>query len=286
MKKKIEGIDDEFQELGSMLSNIDFSENTDKDKVYANIIKNIKKEKGKNMLRKKIRNSSIIAASLLLISLVTIKPSWAVNTAKFILNTITFGKIQFNEVSHEKQELPDFYKGKVFDKDGNPVTETDPYDNDEKLYDENGKEIFRMKGDAIVTVDEKDQLILETTNIDEINDYISFDIKIPEYLPEGFKFEKATFEKYRVSDPKGSIKNAALYFKSESTGEELVMDESYIDDEPIAVMGDSHMDKFKLNDVDAVEYKDKCISWVKDGMCYSIGTVDRDLAAKIEDSIK
>ncbi|MDO5516024.1 MAG: DUF4367 domain-containing protein [Clostridium sp.] len=286
MKNKIEGIDEEFQSLGSMLSNIDFSKDTDKDEVYEKTIKNIKKEEGNNMNRKKLRNCSIAAATLLIVSLVAIKPTWAVEAFNNVLKTIHLEQVEYNHMSHDKVPLPDWCQGKVFDKDGNPVTESDPYDRDRKLYTADGKEIYEMKNQTIITVDEKDKYLVKVTDQNEINDYINFDIRIPEYIPDGFTFDRGESEKYHEDDPKGSLRGMAITFKNGD--KEFTVDEFNNEGEPLAIMGTEDMKKFTLDGIDFVEYENGILYWNKDDISYGIAGegVDRDTLIKIAESIK
>lgn len=59
------------------------------------------------------------------------------------------------------------------------------------------------------------------TDSSELKEYLCFEAKLPNYLPDGYTFEKAELYK----DEKGVVndKYANIYFKNSKTGKTLFM---------------------------------------------------------------
>lgn len=287
MNKKIEGIDEEFQELEEMLKNIDFSKKVDKDEIYNKTLKSIKCKEGKKMIRNKYKKITAVAASLFIISTVLVKPTWAKEMIDGIKNMISFGNARYVQCKDEGYPLPDFCQGKVFDKDGNLVTETNPYNREEKLYTEDGKEIFEMKDGKIITIDEKDNYIVKHKDLESINDNIGFTAKFAGYIPEGYKFSEAYSEKYHDYDTKDEIINLRITFK-DNDDNTLELSEFYMDGKPAASMNAQGMKPMKINGNDGVLFDDGHISWSSDDIMYILkgSNLDTQELIKISESIK
>ena len=147
--------------------------------------------------------------------------SFAQGVVDKIVRTISLGHITIlqSEPSEMKScPVPDELKGKIFDKDGNSL-EVLSTENPEKIYTADGEEIACIDSNReIITVAEAEKMSEEQTLVvkdpNELNNYTCFDVKLPSYLPEGYKFTEAEFFK----DENGVVENAkiiGLYFANE-----------------------------------------------------------------------
>ena len=199
MNKIIEGINEEFQELGNTLNDLDFSNDANKKKIYEKALNNINRKEGNRMLKNKFKKAGVAAALLMIIGVAS-NPTYAADIAKKFVTDITFGKVSFFQNTEVGVEpLRECFKGKVFDENGNEVTSIDInafcYDHTQKLYTKDGKEIAYMKDDKIVTVEEDEQKDTIIEDKDKIKEYASFDYKLPTYVPEGYEFVEAKYRK-------------------------------------------------------------------------------------------
>lgn len=292
MNKKIEGIDEEFQELGNTLSNLDFSNNTDKKKIYEKTLKNINRKEGIRMLKNKFKKASMAAAALAVL-VTAANPTYAADMAKKMINSLTLGNVSFMEKTDLGVEpLEDCYKGKVFDENGNEVTSVDVnalYDNTQKLYTKDGKEIAYMARGEIVTVEEEEQKWTTIEDENKIKEYASFDYKLPEYIPEGYEFKEAKYKKHSgVTDEKTYYsEDLSLVYEDKNTGKNIYLEE-YSSEQPFAVMTNKDMEQIKVNDIDAVVFNNGSIGWAINDVSYNIGSQDinQDELLKIAESIK
>ena len=88
----IEGIDEEFQDLASQLSNMDFSKESNKNSVLNTTLKNINIEGDNNMKKiNKIKKTGIAAASLLIASTLVAQTTFAQDAVNKIIKSISLG---------------------------------------------------------------------------------------------------------------------------------------------------------------------------------------------------
>lgn len=126
------------------LKNLYATDEKDKQEVYA---------KMKNKQRKQYKKPAIAAACALLIATLpfTSFGGGIVNTVKQAV--IPSGRIVVNEedevtIDPEKMPLPDYLKGKIFDQNGNEITNCKPLAEEEALYSEDGREIVHTDYNA------------------------------------------------------------------------------------------------------------------------------------------
>ena len=291
----------ELLELGKILADKDFSENSNKEKVFDKTLGNINKYRGEDTMKKtrKVKSPIIKVASFALVCMLgfsIMQTSFAQEAVGKVLKTISLGHITIFEdeiIEKEMIPVPEQFKGKVFDKDGNPL-EVFSIDEPEKIYTADGEEIdsFDLEADELITVTEAEKMRKEGTLVvkdpNEFNNYTCFDVVLPSYLPEGFEFDKAEFFK----DENGVIENSkyiGLYFINEKTGKFIYMQQRFADEETGYEAGGGKVEEIKINGVDAVIYDDRNIDWEANGVIYGIsgrGEITKDELIKIAESIK
>uniref|UniRef100_UPI001BD1EF40 DUF4367 domain-containing protein n=1 Tax=Tepidanaerobacter acetatoxydans TaxID=499229 RepID=UPI001BD1EF40 len=221
--------------------------------------------------------------------------SFAQGVVDRIVRTISLGHITIfeSEPSDIKSvPVPDKLKGKIFDKDGNPL---------EVLSTEHADEIYTADGERIAYIDSNGDIVTENehekSRADEcliikdpnqLNNYTCFDIKLPSYLPEGYKFTEAEFFK----DENGVVENskfAGLYFTNEETGKFIYMQQRVAEEDTGYVTGSDKVEELKINGQDAVLYGDSNLDWEYNGVIYMLvgrGEIAKDELIKIAESIK
>jgi hypothetical protein len=291
----------ELLELGKILADKDFSENSNKEKVFNKTLENINKYRGEDTMKKtrKVKNPIIKVASFALVCILgfsIMQTSFAQEAVGKVLKTISLGHITIFEdeiIEKETIPVPEQFKGKVFDKDGNPL-EVFLIDEPEKIYTADGEEIdyFDPETGEIITAGEAEKMI-EGQNLivkepNKLNDYTCFNVILPSYLPEGYQFDKAEFYKGEDEVVENS-KYISLFFTNEKTGKFIYMQQRFADEETGYEAGGSKVEEIKINGVDAVIYDDRNIDWEVNGVIYGIsgrGEITKDELIKIAESIK
>lgn len=131
-------------DVSQNLKNLYATDEKDKQEVYA---------KMKNKQRKQYKKPAIAAACALLIATLpfTSFGGGIVNTVRQAVSPS--GRIVVNEenevtIDPEKMPLPDYLKGKIFDQNGNEITNCKPLAEEEALYSEDGREIVHTDYNA------------------------------------------------------------------------------------------------------------------------------------------
>lgn len=289
--------DDEYKELlklGSILENKDFSKKSDKRMVYIKTLKNINNCGGDRIMRKSNKTKKFaVAASVAVICFSLMQTSFAQDLLAKIVNSISLKHINIEQVEEpETYPVPEELKGKIFDKDGNPIKEfSKSYD--DGVYTADGKKIVDFKDGKIITesekVNENDNMVVKDQ--EKLNDYTCFKVILPQYLPEGYEFDRAEF--YR--DKNGVVKDSKyidLYFADKETGEKIFMQQRFADEETAYSMstGDK-IEKVKINGVDAIIYvgeNSSGIDWENNGVLYSMNGkgISRSEIIKVAESVK
>ncbi|MDR7857426.1 DUF4367 domain-containing protein [Tissierella sp.] len=285
----------ELLELGKTLSHEDFSVNSNKSEIFNRSLENIKKHKGEDNM-KKSKKVIIKVASIALICILgisTMRTSFAQELVDKIANFISIGHVTVYEDpmlnEGELIQIPDELKGKIFDKDGNPIEEF-IVGTPNVMYTAEGEEIDRIESETmkIMTVSEaeREEGNLVVRDTEELNTYTSFTVKLPKYLPEGYEFDRAEFFK----DENGIVEDTkyiSLYFTNDETGEYIYMQQRYADEETAYETGGYKVEKIEINGVDAIIY-DNSLDWEDEGVIYSLNGrgIPRDELIKTAESFK
>lgn len=131
---------------------------------------------------------------------------------------------------------------------------------------------------------EEETLIVKDT--EKLNDYTCFDVILPSYLPEGYKFNRAGF----FRDENGIVEDTKyieLYFTNDKTGEYIYMQQRFADEETAYATGADKVEEIKVNGVDAVLYGNN-LDWEYNDVIYMLNGrgITKDELIKIAESIK
>lgn len=289
----------ELLELGKTLADKDFSKNSNKQKVFNRTVKNINEYKGDGVMKKSKKTLVAKVASFALVCVLgfsVMQTSFAQGVVDKIVRTVSLGHITvFEEEPSEikSHPVPEQFKGKIFDKDGNPVKvfsgETGA------IYTADGEEIANLNFESgkVITVAEQERMLKEQTLVvkdpNELNNYTCFDVKLPNYLPQGFKFSKAEFFKENKDDVVENAKYIGLYFTNEKTGKYIYMQQRLAEKEAAYETGADKVEEIKVNGADAVFYGDSNLDWEANGVIYMLsgrGLVTKGEMIKMAESIK
>jgi hypothetical protein len=267
----------ELLELGKILADKDFSKSSDKEAVFNKTMKNI--NKGENIMRKSNKNGRLATAvvAICIMSVGLMKTSFAQELIEKVKKSISLQNVTVEQYTEEfveelsaEQPIPDELKGKIFDKDGNEI-EVFSEEYEGKLYTVDGEVIASIIDDDIITVSEQEKMDQEQTlvikDLSEVNNYTCFNVILPDYLPEGYKFDKAEFMK----DENGNVIDGGvfLFFTNEKTGEYIFMGQRDVKIGGYTTGTDEEIEELKINGVDAVIY-DNTISWEVNNIIYSL----------------
>ncbi|MEK4330732.1 DUF4367 domain-containing protein [Paenibacillus sp. FSL R7-0312] len=287
----------ELLELGEVLARQDFSQGSNKAAVLLQARNRVltEQEEPKMSIRQRIKRPAMIVASLLaagIVSISFVRPSFAQEMLVRALNTINLGHIIASEMDpNYKPEFPEAWKGKMFDKDGHPITSFN-----HKLgtvFNAEGERIVNFDGDKLITQSEQEKLdkeqaarIFAVKDPAELDKYALFRVKLPEYLPEGFAFDHGEFYKGEEG-VNGQV--VELFFTSEQTGKRIWMQLRLSNKDNAYEMSTSgKMEQVELNGVDAVMMNERTLDWEANGVLYDLSThgLDRAEVLKIAESIR
>ena len=297
----IEGIDGEFQDLANQLSGMDFSKESNKDSVLNTTLNNINIEGDNNMKKiNKIKKTGIVAASLLIASTLVAQTTFAQGVVNKIIKTISLGHItmvQEEDDELKEVELPDSLKGNVLDKNKNPLEKITKDIYAQGIYTKDGEKIYKIdfKNGTIVAEEQAKQIeekgkenTLCVSDSSTLNQYTCFDVKLPSYLPNGYTFDRAEFDKNDDGRVEEDSKYAQLYFKNQTTGKEIYMQERFACDETKTYEDAGNIEKISINGVDAILSNGRNIDWEADNTIYFVAgkNIGKDEAIKVAESIK
>ena len=295
------GLDEplELIELGKTLSSKDFSRESEKEEVLNKIKSRIKKSEDFYMNRtKSLKRITITAATVTVLLITLMQTTFAQDFVEKIIKSISLGHINAIQVKHpdiKEYKIPDELKGKIFDKDGNPL-EVITEETRGELYTAEGEKIVAFSNGQVITEVQKQKMAQESMLVvkdsEKLNDYTCFKVILPGFLPNGYEFDRAEFYK----DETGAVnqtKYIDLYFKNQTTGNYILMQQRFSDEETAYEFStDGDIEKIKINDSDAVLFDGnhgKNIDWEYNGVLYGLngrGNVDQNDLIKIAESIK
>ncbi|AIQ72746.1 DUF4367 domain-containing protein [Paenibacillus odorifer] len=288
----------ELLELGRVLAHKDFSEGSDKTAILNKARRKYAGQKEEKGLRTKhrLRRPAVMLATLLVVSVLSVtfvQPSFAQELLMKVLQTINLGHIVAHEVefSADSNVIPDDFKGKIFDSKGNALVTLDAAQKAGDIYNADGEKIVGVEDGRLVTQSERDQekaeLLIERDS-SKLNEYTIFNVGLPEYLPDGYTFDRAEFYK----DSNGEVINSKyinLYFVNEATDEIISMQQRHADSETAYEMStDGTIEKVKINGADAVLVNGKGLDWEANGVLYGVtsASLDKNDLIKVAESIR
>lgn len=214
-----------------------------------------------------------------------------------IIKTITIGHSTFVQMDPDAPySLPEELIGKLFDKNGNELTAVSD-DNLSNIYDKDGnllsqeqlmKLFNEVLGDKVSLTEKNTPAEASWNTIDEAQGYVDFDIKYPEYLPEGFSFKRA----YTYKGNDGSISGYYMNLEyKNSEDKEIHINERLLNDETAFEMStDSKLEEMTINGRKTVIIDGKSANFeTEDNVSVMIaakGSVSREELLKMVESIK
>ncbi|WMM23875.1 DUF4367 domain-containing protein [Tissierella sp. MB52-C2] len=290
-------------EITKALANKDFSKDSNRKEVFDKTLKNINEYRGEDEMKKgkKIKHPIAKVASFLLIGVLSVsamQTSFAQDIIDKIVKIISLKNIEAVQIEPEKKSylIPENLKGKIFDKDGNMLEVFQEEGiGTRKIYTADGQEIANIDEESgeIITVADKELLrkeeYLVIKDADELNSYTCFNVILPSYLPDGYKFDRAEFYK----DEDGIAENSKyidLYFVNQNTGKNIYMQQSLSDEETaFGIATDGKIEEVKVNNEKAILMNERSIYWEYNDVLYSLmgrGEIGREELVKIAGSIK
>ncbi len=213
------------------------------------------------------------------------------------IRKVSTGHNEFYQYPAEERAVPEKLRGLLFDKNGNELThvgsDTEMYDKDGNLFDDEsfaaliedtlGSEV------KIVTDKEYDPETAEHTfaSLEEAQKTASFDIKVPEHLPEGYELARV----YTFTDGKGNYSGDYMTLVYKNGEKDIHVFERIINDETAFSAGtDGTLEEIELNGVTAVIMDGTSIDWeTKDSVSVGIsskGHITKDELIKMAESTK
>lgn len=260
----------ELLELGKALSSKDFSQYSNRSAVLFKVLTMNNKQEAKTMKNKRgfkrpaIALSAVLAAGILSIAIA--QPSFAQDIVDKMLASFNTGHIEV--VQTEPQAQPAESTGKQSDK---AAKEEVP-----------GLKVVK-EGEQEPDIAEHILSIKDTT---KLVDYADFPVKLPQYFPEGYAFDRAEF--YRdVEEVSG--KYVTLHFTNKKTKGSIYMQQRLPDEETAFGTGtDGKIEELQLNGVKAILMDDRKLLWETKDALYvlSSDSVNKSEIIRIAESIR
>lgn len=292
-----------LQELAQKIGSEDFSKASHKEAVRKKVLNNIREKEGDRMKKsQRFKKPAVAVASIALGVALFAQTAIAQDFTQKIKEIFSIAGGNINIIQEEPVERPDgvpvpeSLKGQIFDGEGNEV----------KAFTDSIKEIYTKSGEKIAYLgnDENNEMVIVTeaqeaakkaettltlTDVNKRNDYTCFDVKLPEYLPDGYKFDR--IELYK--DENGKVENSKyidIFYTNESNSEYIFMQQRLSDEETGFTTGtDGTVERVKVNGAEALIMNDSSIDWEADGVLYhmtSRGAFGKDDLLKMAESIK
>lgn len=184
----------------------------------------------------KLKRFGITAASIVCVGTLVMQTAFAQDIVDKIIKSLSINGLTVYEGNTGEdiwaRDMPEAAKGKVFDAEGNVVEKINK-DNMEYLYNKDGEHVWVDDEGIILTDEEMDERIkknneehgcymLEITDLNELDNHITFKAKLPEYIPEGFEFVKAECEDYDKANIINKIHSRIVFGKNKSYWYQLI----------------------------------------------------------------
>lgn len=253
----------------------------------------------RNIMKKnKMKKTDIAAAGVACALFLTMQTSAAQNLVREIARSLSLNSIKISENKDnlwQDKKIPEAAIGKVFDKDKNVVTVI-TFENQDELYNDKGEQVFDVDDDGTLITEEVRQKLIEQNakeNQDEsiiveetgkLKDFASFDVKMPTYLPEGFKFLNGEFYEENGELMKDAF---SVYFTNDATEQSIYLSLVAIMDGSEGETSFNNIEEITINGNPAI-IGDEGITWEYDGVRYLMFTYElgREECIKIAESIK
>lgn len=201
--------------------------------------------------RPAIALGSVLAAGLL--SIVIAQPSAAQSMMDKVLATFNLGHIEVYQMETPKS-------------DSRPTESSDGQSG--SMANEDPNVMVSKEGDETASED-----TLTLTDFSEVSKYAEFTVKLPQYLPEGYAFDRA--ELYRDDEQQVSGKYVSLYFTNKETDGRIFMQQRLPSEETAFAMSvDGEVQELSINGFKAVTVVGRSIDWENSEALYGLSSRD------------
>lgn len=246
----------------------------------------------------KLKKFGITAASIVCAGTLVMQTAFAQDIVGKIIKSLSIDGLTVYENNTDEdiwaRDMPEVAKGKVFDAEGNVVEKINK-DNMHYLYNKDGEHVWVDDEGIILTDEEMDERIRQNeeenaddtliiTDLNELQQHISFKVKTPQYLPEGFEFVQVECENYKNIGEDSSYWYCLDYENKENGNFiSIIIGESNEQGETFF----NNIEAGKVNGNDAI-LGDNEIAWNDGELEYTVfmGDLGREEGIKIAESIK
>lgn len=267
------------------------------DKEVKSVLKNVRENNDmtKRVVQKKRLFTVVCAAAIVMTCTVFASGSEIINK---IVKTITTGHNYFIQMEGGSYDIPDELKGKLFDKNGDPIDvfSEESYEN---IYDAEGNKIDNTKLAQMYTDSLGEQVAVNKqyneeeaeksyNTIEEAQDSAVFNIKVPEYIPDGFEFSRA----YAYADTNGDISGEymTLEYKNKKGHNIRVFERILNEETAFTSSTDGTIEETEVNGRKAVIVNEESIYWeTENNVSVGIsakGKITKDEMIKMAESVK
>lgn len=266
-----------------------------KEKVYGEInIDSSREERKINIMTRKKKIALVAICATLVLGITAAASGFGGN----IIKMITTGYNSYVQVDPDAPHpLPDELVGKIFDENG-VMLESLTTDDIDNMYNEKGEKITQemyaemieeITGGVVEVGNEYDPEVSEKTfeSLEEAQENAVFDIKVPEYMPEGYEMARV----YAFKDSDGSISGEYrnIVYKN-AEGKEICIYERLLNENTAFAAGtDGSLEEITVNGRKGVIMDGRTLDFeTEDNVSVGIstrGNVTRDELIKIAESV-
>lgn len=261
--------DQSLTELDKRLSCTDFSQYADRQAVWLAVKVSQQKQEEKRMIKKIRRRTAIALSTTLavgLLSIIIAQPSAAQSMMNKVLATFNLGHIEVYQLeSPQESSRP-----------------TEPFEGSNESYTNDDPNVMVSTED--VETASENTLIL--TDFSEVSKYAEFNVKLPQYLPEGYSFDRA--ELYGDSK-EVSGKYVSLYFTNKDKDGQIFMQQRLPSEETAFAMSvEGEVQELNINGFKAVTVVGRSIDWENSEALYGLSSRDlnQEELVRIAESIQ
>lgn len=250
------------------------------------------------MKNNKMKKTGIAVAGVACALFLTMQTSAAQDFIREVARSLSLNTIEISEGKDnvwKDRKVPKSAIGKVFDKDKN-VVKVITFENQDELYNDKGEQVFDIAEDGTLITEEVREKLIEQNDkenqeesiiveeIGKLKDFASFDVKMPTYLPEGFKFQNGVFYKENGELIKDAFN---VSFINDATKQSIFLSLVAIMEGSEGGTSFNNIEKITINGNPAI-IGDEGITWEYDGVRYLMFTdnLGREESIKIAESIK
>ncbi|AKL97301.1 hypothetical protein CACET_c38730 [Clostridium aceticum] len=311
-KKSIEQSCEELLEIEQGLLEMDFSTGEGVERMRERFLANLEKceEEKKKHAYRRFKKPAVAVASLFIMGILALQTTFAQNLVQSFVQRISLGNIGAEYLDLRTGEsVPAEYKGKLFDSNGNPI-EIMPKTIGE-LYTAEGEQVIAFVNedvakDGILTASREKKWIetnsiivakdeeesFKITDASTLSKYTCFEVKMPNYLPEGYVFDYAELYPEKEGERLEEIKDHKiihLYFTKKGEEGYILISQRFNCEETAGEAGAGEKPvKIDINGNPGIMY-DNAVAWTTEEVNYMLSDcvdIGREECLKIVRSIQ